>query len=254
MRQKLLSIPLADVDEPAAALRAKIDPDRIRELADSIQKIGQIVPILVFKKGARWEIVSGHRRYLALRLLRLDTVKAIEHDGHQRDRMLAQVAENCARVDLTPTEEADAVHHLVVEEGLDLDVVAKSFGKGRSWAEKRLEIHEWPEDIRKAIAAGDLTLGAATELAAIKDAGYRDYYLTSAISGGCTAATARIWRSEWEARGNPTMAAPAEHTAPQDYHAPPAVGLECSNCGTLTRINDLRTLHICPRCLTPKEG
>jgi ParB/RepB/Spo0J family partition protein len=253
LKARLHDIPLAHLIPPPNPIRESLDPDGIAELADSLRTLGQLQPILVARQGEKWRIIAGHRRYLAALRTDLKSLKAIETDGRDGNEILIMVAENCARQDLTPWEEAQVIHTLVVENGRDLDQVARAFGKSRAWTEKRLEIHTWPTDVTRAVHKGLLAIGAATELAHITDQGYREYLLTSAISGGCTTTTARLWRTEWEARGQPTMQTTTDQGEQPTYHPPPAAGLECSSCGTLTRLQDLRTLHVCSQCLAGKE-
>ena len=55
----------------------------LRELQDSIESYGQLVPILVIKNRSNYKIVDGHRRVAALRELGRKTVMAIQvENGH----------------------------------------------------------------------------------------------------------------------------------------------------------------------------
>ena len=65
------------IDRPAKIARETIDPEHVRELAESIRESGLQQPIKVRPVNGRYEIVFGDRRYLAHKLLELKKIKAI---------------------------------------------------------------------------------------------------------------------------------------------------------------------------------
>lgn len=251
-KPQLLRLLLSDLGEPEQVLRQQIDPDRVAELADSLNNTGQLQPILVRKEGSKYRIIAGHRRYLAARLLGWTHLTALEAQTKDIPDLILSLTENTARENLTPLEEAITVHDLVVKQGQDLDRVAKMFGRSRGWAETRLLIYDLPKELREAIHHGHLPFTVARELAGITDPGYRAHMVEEAIRCGCSFKTAQLWRQEWEARGAPQMQhEPGDGERPQ-YIPPPAVGMNCSACNKLTSLTSLTTLHVCPECLRPK--
>lgn len=57
-----VKIPLALVDDSPYQPRKEYDPEKLDELAMTMNTAGQAEPIRVRKKGARFELISGHRR------------------------------------------------------------------------------------------------------------------------------------------------------------------------------------------------
>src|SRR5712664_2221472 len=106
-------IPLDAVDVPAEPLRESIDPQALGDLADDMAVNNLLQPI-----GARgpsptnrYEVVWGHRRLLAARMLDWPSIPA-RVCPWPTDPALARIAENMMRTDLNPREEAHAVSAL----------------------------------------------------------------------------------------------------------------------------------------------
>jgi ParB/RepB/Spo0J family partition protein len=134
------TIPLSRLSRPSRGLRASIDMDAVRALAESIREIGQLEPLLVrpiTDDPDRYEIVAGERRFLALGLagkstadVRIDSEFATAH----------ATAENTAREALTPLEEARAYRMLVEDERIDEEEVAARVGRSTSYVAARLRL------------------------------------------------------------------------------------------------------------------
>ena len=68
---------LARIQPPTIPLRIKIDAGGIQELADSFNRHGQLQPILVaLADEDKFEIIDGHRRFLAAELLGWEKISA----------------------------------------------------------------------------------------------------------------------------------------------------------------------------------
>ena len=63
-----------DEDQPRKDFR----PEALQELADSIKIHGVLQPIVVVKKGDKYQIVAGERRWRASKLAGLVTIPSIE--------------------------------------------------------------------------------------------------------------------------------------------------------------------------------
>ncbi len=81
MVEKLVLMDIEKVIPPDEKQRDMIDPELVRELAESIRSVGQMTPCVVRLVDGRYEIVFGHRRYLALRLLGESKIKVIGRLG-----------------------------------------------------------------------------------------------------------------------------------------------------------------------------
>ena len=142
----------------------------VDELAESIKADGLHQPIIVAPDGDDYVVVMGNSRHAACAQLGWDTVPAIVRtDLDTEPKVLsAMLAENCARNDLTITEEGDAFQRL-----LDLDLsaatVAKRAGRSRKQVADRVTVASQPEKVRQAVDDRQITLANALTLAELAD-------------------------------------------------------------------------------------
>jgi len=142
-----------------------------------------------------YEIIYGHRRYLAAELLRWLTIDARVYPLDY-DPLLAAISENLNREDMTPVDEANAVARFVARGEPDA-AIARLFRKSLSWVRTRRDLITYPDDLRTAVAAKTITLGDAAALTDIDHADYRKSLIQEAIRTGATAATAEVWRQHY---------------------------------------------------------
>lgn len=88
------------------------DDNDMQQLMESIKEYGVIVPILVrpnpIEGGAKYEIVSGHRRYEACKRLGIEDIPVIVRNLDDDEAILAMVDSNLHREQLLPSEKAFA--------------------------------------------------------------------------------------------------------------------------------------------------
>ena len=116
-------IRLLDVNK--AQPRKQFDEEKLNELADSIRRHGVVQPILVRKKGERYTIVAGERRYRAARLACLATVPVVVRELEDQQVMEVALIENIQRENLNPVEEAAAIRFLMKQHDLTQEEVAE---------------------------------------------------------------------------------------------------------------------------------
>ena len=85
-----------------------IDNEEMNALVESIREHGIMTPLIVWRVGNGYEIVSGHRRAHAAELAGLETVPAIEMDMTRDEAAIALVDSNLHRERLLPSEKAFA--------------------------------------------------------------------------------------------------------------------------------------------------
>lgn len=85
------------------------DDEKMQELVESVRINGVLVPVLVRPDGRNgYEMVSGHRRMHASKLLGLETIPAIIRDMSRDEAVVAMVDANIQREELLPSEKAFA--------------------------------------------------------------------------------------------------------------------------------------------------
>ena len=67
--------------------RSSFDSEKLSELIASIKEKGVLQPILVRRRGERYEIIAGERRFRAAQSLALDEVPVVIKDVTEEDAM-----------------------------------------------------------------------------------------------------------------------------------------------------------------------
>ena len=139
--------------------RTRFDPESIAALAESIKTQGMVQPIIVRDAGDGYEIVAGERRWRAAQKAEVTTIPAIVRPLDDRDAMIVALAENVAREDLNPVEQARGYAVLSDELDLSQTEIARRVGKSRPAVANTMRLLELPDDVLELIAGGKLSEG-----------------------------------------------------------------------------------------------
>lgn len=144
---KPLMIAVDLIDEDPANKRQKYDPEKMRELADSIAAHGVVQPISVKSTdGGRYQINHGHRRFRASKLAGLKEIPAFVAEEHNS---VTQLVENIQRENLTTAETVAAIAELLTTMKQS-EIVAK-LGKSKTWVSRYAALADLPEELRLAM-------------------------------------------------------------------------------------------------------
>lgn len=248
MNQVVDNIALTMIDEPRAIARMAIEEGAVRELADSISQIGLLQPIVVRPGNGRYEIIAGHRRFLAHKMLGLSTIRSLISEMTDEDAIIARASENLARVDLTPIEEAAIYRDLMDNHHMTPEAIGKRMGKSPAVVMRRLDLLKMPPELQQAVHLKQLTVSAATELWPITDHTALVYYLSFAIENGCTKEVAREWCKSWRDSKRREHEPGAEAPGPQSPYEPRPVYIACTICNAPVKLGDEKLLRICSGC------
>ncbi|MFJ8237514.1 ParB/RepB/Spo0J family partition protein [Ureibacillus sp. NPDC094379] len=149
--------------------RKIFDDETIEELAQSIQEHGIIQPIVVRKKGKKYEIVVGERRFRASKIAGLNEIPAIVKELTEEQMMEIAILENLQREDLTPIEEAEAYQSLIEKLHFTQEDLAKRLGKSRPHITNHIRLLQLPEEVRKLVNDGLLSMGHGRTLLGLKN-------------------------------------------------------------------------------------
>ena len=184
---------LTDLLPPDLIVRAKIDEGDIGSLAWSMKAIGLINPIEVFKNGEKWEIATGHRRFLAAESLGWDAIDCKILEGEEEiDSEAHKLHENLYRAEISPLEEATYFVQCM-EKGASLEDLALVVRHPESYIKARLKLLELPPIIIEALAANQINVSVACVLAGCKSELGLKVLLQHAINEGVTTGIAREW-------------------------------------------------------------
>jgi ParB family chromosome partitioning protein len=150
--------------------RSAIEPERLAELQASIRASGIIQPILVRRRGERYQIIAGERRWRAAQALGLASVPVTLRDVPDEQLLELALVENVQREDLTPLEEAQAFQRMQSELGLTQEEIARRVGRDRTTIANTLRLLRLPHELRELVGRGALDAGHARALLALEAA------------------------------------------------------------------------------------
>jgi ParB family chromosome partitioning protein len=144
--------------------RSHFDGEEMAQLSESIRSQGVLQPLLVRKQEMGYELVAGERRLRAAKMAGLAKVPVIIKDVSNAEMLEMAIVENIQRENLTPIEEAEAYHRLIMEFGLTQEQAAARVGKSRSAVANFLRLRQLPDTIKESITDGRLSMGHARAL------------------------------------------------------------------------------------------
>jgi ParB family chromosome partitioning protein len=247
-KEKAKKISLELIDEPRGVIRLDISPESVSDLAASIQEVGLLQPIVVRPCGERFEIVFGHRRFLAHKELKADEVDCVVRVLSDLECAVLRGTENIQRDDLSPIEEAATYSDLHDVHGLTVKEVAKKMGKTVGIVKRRLDLLKMPAQLQKAVHEGLVSYGVAEELFRLRDEGQIDYYLSYAIDHGCTVAVARMWVNDYrkaQRGGDSDIVEGGGGVSPLESKP---IFVACDLCLQAMEVGKEKVMRICLKC------
>ena len=151
-----------------------VDNDEMKDLMHSIRDYGVMTPITVYvNKNAEYEIVSGHRRVFACKMLKMTEIPAIIMDYDRDQAVLAMVDSNLHREKLLPSEKGFAYkmklealknQHREMEFEMQMrsdEILAKEVGESRATIQRLIRITKLISPFRDLLDYECMTFGVA---------------------------------------------------------------------------------------------
>ena len=247
-QRKIVRVPLVKIDPPNVIDRMEIDPEKVEELAESISEVGLLQPILLRPVGDRFEIVAGHRRYLAHLKLEISNIDSVVKEMTDQEAAIVRASENLARENLTPLEEAVIFRNLIEFHKMAVEDIAKKFGYKPGTIRRRSELLRMPPQLQEAVHKKQISITVAEMLWPISDLADLDYYLTFAIENGCTKEIANSWCKEWKDTKRRERTSGGSGGQVFAVNEPRPVFVSCDLCIGPLEIGTEKVLRICPEC------
>jgi len=248
-QDQIQSVPMAMIDRPVKISREVIDPDKVRELAESIRENGLLQPILLRSSNGRYEIVAGDRRYLAHKILDRKEINAIVRELDDQETVVIRGIENLQRENLTPSEEGLVYLALKEEGGMSLKEIARHTGKSMNTVGRYINFARCPEEVRRAVDRKEISLNVLETLQEIKDQESFNYFFKMAAANGITDKVARLWVDDYLKTQAGTYY--SENGGPP----PPNIDIEskpifitCEVCHGPCEVKLVRNMVVCPDC------
>lgn len=150
--------------------RQNFDEAALEDLSESIRQYGILQPLIVRhlpEKG--YELIAGERRLRAARKAGLEKVPALVREYNDAEISEIALIENIQRENLNIIEEAEAYAFLMQNFQLTQEMLAKKVGRSRPHIANSLRLLELAEPVQDKLIAGELLMGQARPLLALKD-------------------------------------------------------------------------------------
>lgn len=242
--EQIKYISIYQIQDPVIDMRTDLDPANLQDLADSIKANGLLQAIVVRPVGDHYEVIAGHRRLAACRLLRLPEIACMVRDADDSETAILRMHENIVREDVDVVSEALFIARTCTQLKWDAKKFAEEIKRSVQYVEDRLAIATMPDYMQAHLKDGSLKLGVALALNQIEDERVKYDWTMSAMRDGMTVRGAqdslRIWQRDYA----PDPNRPAELQPQEAPQAPPVILWPCEACGKHTPTNELKFVRV----------
>lgn len=162
--EEFIEVELDLIEPNAEQPRTRFTEENLENLTQSIRVNGIIQPIVLRRRGARFQLVAGERRWRAAQRAGLKKIPAIIKEVSDEKLLEIALVENIQRQELNAIEEAKAYRKLIDIIGLTQEMIAERVGKGRTVITTFLRLLKLPEDIQILVEEGKISAGHARAL------------------------------------------------------------------------------------------
>jgi ParB family chromosome partitioning protein len=170
LESDLMDLDVDRLDPADVQPRSIFKEQKLDELAESIRHNGIIQPLVVRRKGDRFEIIAGERRWRAAQKAGLHKIPCVVKDVASENVLELSLIENIQREELNPIEEANAFKRLLEMRDLTQEEVARRVGKERSSITNALRLLRLPAELQRLVEEEKLSMGHARALLSVDSA------------------------------------------------------------------------------------
>ena len=195
--EKLLELECKEISEHYGRYRLH-QPEAERAMARSLERYGQLSPVVVCRRHERYELIDGFKRLGAARgQARLSHLWARLMEADERTAKAAIYGLNRTGGHTRELEEAWIVQALVREDGMSQVEVAELLGRHKSWVCRRLALIErLGPQARDELRVGLLSPTAARQIVRLPAGNQAEVLETirrEALSGAELAGVVDLW-------------------------------------------------------------
>ena len=225
------------IDRTTLQPRSVFDDGKLDELAKSIRVNGVVQPVLLRRKGNRFELIAGERRWRAAAIAGLIKIPAVVRNVSDDKVLEIALIENIQREDLNPIEEAKAYKKLIETLGLTQETVGERVGRDRSYVTNYLRLLRLPEDLQELLQVGRISTGHARALLGVDQLDTQRRIARRIIEQGLSVrATEQLVRLAGVRTGRPKTTTPAKAHEQSDPNIRAAESKLRRHFGTKVRI------------------
>ena len=195
-REKVRSIPIEQIEDfPDHPFKIQND-EQMQKLIESIQDYGVITPVVARRIGEeRYELISGHRRKYACKMLGIDRLPVIVRDLSRDEAVISMVDSNLQREHILPSEKAfaykmkmeamkrqgartDLTSCPVGEKLLTVDKVSENSDDSARQIHRYIRLTELTSELLELVDQGRIAFRPAVELSYLTEDEQRDLWET----------------------------------------------------------------------------
>ena len=183
LRDSMRDLALERISPNPYQARTVWDEQDLIQLADSIKANGVIQPIIVRSFQGGFQLIAGERRLRAAQMAGLAKIPALVRDVTDEQLFEWSLVENIHRRDLNPIERAKAYQRYLGAFSLTQAEASQRLGEDRSVIANHLRLLDLPEDIRRMLIDGQLTMGHARAILSLPSDELRRKLANRAMAG-----------------------------------------------------------------------
>ena len=182
--QDLVEIGIEQIDPSEVQPRQVFRQEKLAELAASLKANGVIQPVVVRRRGERFQLIAGERRWRAAQLAGLHKIPAVVKNVPDASVLELSLIENLQRENLNPIEEAGAYKNLLDKLGYTQEQLAQRVGRDRSSIANSLRLLKLPAAIQALVGEEKLSMGHARALIGLGSAADQEAMANRILSRG----------------------------------------------------------------------
>ncbi len=164
--------------------RKTFGDEPLQELVQSIREKGILQPLVVRRRGDRYELIAGERRWRAAQKAGIKEVPILVRDVSESELLELSLIENIQRENLNPIEEADAYKGLIDQFHLTQEEISQKVGKDRATVANALRLLKLPPEIKQSVSEGKISVGHARALLGVESPEKQRMAWRKVVAGG----------------------------------------------------------------------
>ena len=164
-----MKIAVDKIDEGKFIIRDEPNQEHLKQLSQSLKEDGQWNPIIVRPlPNGRYEVISGHYRLQAAKIVGLKEIEANVRDLSDEEADILSLKTNTLRLEMTPREEGKVLSKMMQLYGWNSNELAKRLNMDEKWVSRRLRVAlELNEEVAKALDSGTINFSIASVIGTV---------------------------------------------------------------------------------------
>jgi ParB family chromosome partitioning protein len=169
IRGHVVDIDVNEIGPSPYQPRSSMKEQSLEDLKQSIAEKGVLQPVIVRRHAGQFQLVAGERRWRAAKLAGLEVVPAVVMRVSDSEALEIALIENLQREDLNAVDEARGYRELLMRFNLTHEDLAKRIGKSRASITNSLRLLNLPDEVKRGLEEGKITVGHARAVLGIED-------------------------------------------------------------------------------------